>query len=85
MSLNALHLFAIILACSHLIASNAMAMPRDRQVFHESQEIVASENMKQISEEATKDDFIEGRMDFHVNDYAPTGANPYHTPKLPHV
>ncbi|GMH26155.1 hypothetical protein Nepgr_027998 [Nepenthes gracilis] len=84
MAWNSIHLLDTALACLLLIASSAITMSRARHPFHETQEMIVSENsIKMISEETEEDDFIRGRMDIQINDYPPTGANPNHTPKPP--
>ncbi|GMH27566.1 hypothetical protein Nepgr_029409 [Nepenthes gracilis] len=87
MAWSAVHLLVILLAFFHLLASNTIAMPRTEYIFHKSQKLGASKNMKQkISNEATADDESrKGGMDFQLNDYTPTEANPYHTPRPPRV
>ncbi|GAB4840024.1 hypothetical protein Ancab_020733 [Ancistrocladus abbreviatus] len=83
MAWHSLHLLVLTLACSQLITSNAS---RTKHLFHEIPATATLENMKQmLSEKANEDDFIKGRMDIQINDYGPTGPNPYHTPKPPHV
>ncbi|GAB2214437.1 hypothetical protein Droror1_Dr00018783 [Drosera rotundifolia] len=56
-----------------------------RHPFHERQQSGAVQTTKQMASlKATEDDSTQG-VEFQLNDYAPAGANPFHTPRPPHV
>ncbi|GAB2288913.1 hypothetical protein Dimus_023218 [Dionaea muscipula] len=93
MAWKAIHLLVIILACSYfIISSSSTPISRTRHLFHERQDQEYSAASDQIAKElmasgeAIEDDSVKlGSMDFQINDYAPAGANPYHTPRPPHA
>ncbi|KAL9261923.1 hypothetical protein AKJ16_DCAP10324 [Drosera capensis] len=86
MAWKAIHMFVIILACSHLIISSSTPVSRTRHLFHERQQSGAVRTTKQMaSSKATGDDSTQGGVEFQLNDYAPAGANPFHTPRPPHA
>ncbi|KAL8142338.1 hypothetical protein V2J09_015370 [Rumex salicifolius] len=84
MKLNALHLLLIImLVCTHLIPSSSIPIPRITK--HMLLPLGKSKNRDQItSEKEMKNEVVEQRKDFQINDYPSTGPNTDHTPKPPH-
>ncbi|KAK9276900.1 hypothetical protein L1049_006437 [Liquidambar formosana] len=77
-----LHLLVILLAFSHLLSLNAVPTSRTRNLLHDTQDILASKNNHQTTEEFMEEELFNGRRELG-HDYPGSGANDHHTPKPP--
>ncbi|GAB2220586.1 hypothetical protein Droror1_Dr00008247 [Drosera rotundifolia] len=80
-------LLMIILLCSQFITSSSTRYSWTRHLLHDQQQLQDSQNTKPMSHnhtmEAKKDAAEKETVEFQLNDYAPAGANPEHTPLPP--
>ncbi|KAL8150162.1 hypothetical protein V2J09_019970 [Rumex salicifolius] len=79
MAPKTLFLLIILLICTQFTPSSSIPVSRTIHLMHQSKEM-----NKIASTEVMKNQETEKRMDIQINDYAPTGPNPFHTPKPPH-
>ncbi|KAL8137764.1 hypothetical protein V2J09_003765 [Rumex salicifolius] len=56
---------------------------RSRKMLHTTREEGLASNKHDMIQK-TVEKIKKGRMEGELDDYSPTGPNPYHTPKPPH-